>query len=548
MAATQIRGNTQIIAGSIVDAQINSAAAIASSKLADGANFLKKDGSVTPTADQPLGGFKITNLGTPTASTDAATKGYVDAGAQGLDVKASVRAASTANLTLSATQTVDGVALSANDRILVKNQTTGSDNGIYLVSAGAWTRTTDADISAEVTSGMYTFVEEGTTQASQGWLLTTTGAITLGTTALVFTQFTGTGEITAGTGLSKTGNTLSIDATVATLTGSQTFTNKSIVATQLTGTLQAGQFPALTGDITTSAGSLATALAAASVTLSKLANLAANSVIGNSTGSSATPTAVPLAAAATASAIVLRDSSANMKANNSLLAASTTATAAGTTTLTAASAYTQQFTGSTTQTVVLPDATTLAVGFSFRIANRSSGVVTVNANGGGLIQTMAPGTQLEVTAITIGTTAGTWDAAYSSTTAGTGSVTSVSVVSANGFAGSVATATTTPAITVSTSITGVLKGNGTAISAASAGTDYIAPSSVITRETPSGAVNSSNTTYTLANTPIAGTEQVFLNGILQEPSAGNDYTISGATITYLTAPATGDRLRVTYLK
>lgn len=70
----------------------------------------------------------------------------------------------------------------------------------------------------------------------------------------------------------------------------------------------------------------------------------------------------------------------------------------------------------------------------------------------------------------------------------------------------------------------------------------------VTRETPTGLVNSSNVTYTLANTPTAGTEEVFLNGILQEPGAGNDYTISGATITYLTAPLTGDRLRVNYRK
>lgn len=129
-----------------------------------------------------------------------------------------------------------------------------------------------------------------------------------------------------------------------------------------------------------------------------------------------------------------------------------------------------------------------------------------------------------------------------------GTVTSVSVSTANGFAGSVSSATTTPAITISTTITGLLKGNGTAVSAAAAGTDYLAPSSVVTRETPSGSVNGSNTAYTLANTPLSGTEQVFLNGILQEPGAGNDYTISGATITYLTAPVSGDRLRVTYMK
>lgn len=146
--------------------------------------------------------------------------------------------------------------------------------------------------------------------------------------------------------------------------------------------------------------------------------------------------------------------------------------------------------------------------------------------------------------ITLGTTALTFVQTGAS---GAGTVTSVSVSSANGFAGSVATATTTPAITVSTTVTGLLKGNGTAVSAAAAGTDYLAPSNVVTRETPSGSVNGSNTAFTLANTPLSGTEMVFLNGLLQEPSS-QDYSISGTTITFVTAPVSGDRIRVTYLK
>lgn len=149
-------------------------------------------------------------------------------------------------------------------------------------------------------------------------------------------------------------------------------------------------------------------------------------------------------------------------------------------------------------------------------------------------------------AITVGTTNLTF--AQFTGSGGSGTVTTVSVVSANGLAGTVATATTTPAITLTTSVTGVLKGNGTAISAAVSGTDYMVPANFVTRETPTGAVNGSNTTYTLANTPTAGTEEVFLNGILQEPGAGNDYTISTNTITYLTAPLTGDKIRVNYRK
>lgn len=147
--------------------------------------------------------------------------------------------------------------------------------------------------------------------------------------------------------------------------------------------------------------------------------------------------------------------------------------------------------------------------------------------------------------ITLGTTGLTFTQTGAS---GSGTVTTVSVNTANGFKGSVSTATSTPAITVQTSVTGIMKGDGTSASAATAGTDYLAPSNHVVRETPSGSVNGSNTGFTLANTPISGTEEVYLNGIQQEPGSGNDYTISGTAITYLTAPVSGDRLRVSYWK
>jgi len=170
------------------------------------------DQMAAPTATVSLNSQKISNLADPTAAQDAATKAYVDATRQGLDVKDSVRAATTANITLSATQTVDGVALVAGDRVLVKDQSTASANGIYVVAAGAWTRATDADSSTKVTGGMFTFVEEGTANADSGWVLTTNNPIALGTTSLAFTQFSGAGQVTAGAGLTKTGSTLDIGA------------------------------------------------------------------------------------------------------------------------------------------------------------------------------------------------------------------------------------------------------------------------------------------------------------------------------------------------
>jgi len=158
---------------------------------------------------------RITSVATPTASTDAATKAYVDAQLQGLDVKNSVRVATTANGTLASAfangETVDGVTLATNDRILLKNQSTGSENGIYTVNAsGAPTRATDFDSNSEVTGGAFFFVEEGTVNADNGFALTNDGAITVGTTALTFTQFSGAGQLVAGDALTKTGNTLAV--------------------------------------------------------------------------------------------------------------------------------------------------------------------------------------------------------------------------------------------------------------------------------------------------------------------------------------------------
>jgi len=169
------------------------------------------DQMAAPTASVSLNSQKITNLADPTGAQDAATKAYVDATKQGLDVKDSVRAATTSNITLSGTQTVDGVSLLAGDRVLVKNQTSASQNGIYdVVSGGSWTRSADANADAEVTSGMFVFVEEGTSNADSGWVLTTDGSITLGTTSLAFTQFSGAGQVNAGAGLTKTGSTLDV--------------------------------------------------------------------------------------------------------------------------------------------------------------------------------------------------------------------------------------------------------------------------------------------------------------------------------------------------
>jgi hypothetical protein len=156
-----------------------------------------------------MGTSKVTGLGDPTAAQDAATKNYVDNTAQGLDAKASCVVATTASITLSGTQTIDGVAVIAGDRVLVKDQSTSANNGIYVVAASTWARSTDADTWVELTSA-FTFVESGTANADSGWVCTIDAGGTLGSTAVTWVQFSGAGQITAGAGLTKTGNTLDV--------------------------------------------------------------------------------------------------------------------------------------------------------------------------------------------------------------------------------------------------------------------------------------------------------------------------------------------------
>lgn len=200
------------------------------------------DQMAAPTASVSLNNQKITNLDDGTAAQDAATYGQLQAVLNGRQFKDAVRVATTANITLSGTQTIDGVSVVAGDRVLVKNQSTGSQNGIYVCASGAWSRATDADnttADSEVKTGMSVIVSEGTTYADQIWTLTTNGAITIGTTALTFAQ-SGTGTTyTQGTGISISGNTISIDTAVVVRKFSQTIgdgSSTSIAVTHSLGT------------------------------------------------------------------------------------------------------------------------------------------------------------------------------------------------------------------------------------------------------------------------------------------------------------------------
>ena len=176
----------------------------------DGNISLKPNGTGTIQVNST----RITGLAEPVDPQDAATKYYVDAARSGLDIKQSVKVATTENITLSGTQTVDDVVLVAGDRVLVKDQTDKTQNGIYVVVDGdVWTRATDADNNpaGEVTSGMFCFVEEGTINSDTGFVLTTNDPITLGTSDLDFTLFSTSGTLIAGNGLSKNGYTLEVN-------------------------------------------------------------------------------------------------------------------------------------------------------------------------------------------------------------------------------------------------------------------------------------------------------------------------------------------------
>lgn len=359
MPATQIRGSTQILDGTITAAKLVSGLNLPTSQLQDGADFIRRTGSVAWTADQSHGGFKITNLGTPTVGTDAATKAYVDSVSAGLDPKGSVRAVAIANVaSLSGEQTVDGVSLVAGDRVLITAQSTASQNGIWVVAAGAWTRPSDYTGAATATGGAFVFVEEGTTNSDTGWVLTTNGAVTVDTTSTTWTQFSGGGTILAGTGLTKTGSTLSFN-------------------------------------------------------------------IGDG------------------------------------------------------------------------------------LENDGSNNIRVKLNGA----------SLERTASGVRITPGT--------------------------AGQVMISNATPAPTFAS-----LSGDVSSVSGAGAvtlATGIMRKTNFVRNETPSGTINGSNVAFTLAGTPVSGTEAVYQNGVRLRPGAGNDYTISGGTITFVTAPLSGDVILVDYL-
>lgn len=195
MPETTIAGR-QIRDGAITNAKVAAGAAIDSSKLADGANFVKKDGTVAMTGNLDIGNQKVVNLGTPTSNGDATNKSYVDGLISALPSAykyRNVHVATTGDVTLSnpGTSTFDGHALTSGDRVLVWQQSTASQNGIYVFngSSSAMTRATDSDAWDELT-GTLVYVDQGTTYGDKRFYCTSNTGGTLGSTAVTYVQDT----------------------------------------------------------------------------------------------------------------------------------------------------------------------------------------------------------------------------------------------------------------------------------------------------------------------------------------------------------------------
>ncbi len=489
-------GVTAIGSGVIVNADINGSAAIALSKLAEA--VIQADGGQAFTADQSIGGFKLTSLGTPTAATDAATKAYVDATASGLDVKASVRIATIAVLpantpagtgvgkTLTASSvgvlTIDSVATVLADRILVKDQAAGDDNGIYEVTtegtagvAFILTRATDADQDEEVTAGMFTFVSEGSTLADTGWVLSTNDPITVDTTTLTFTQFSQAGVIEAGAGMTKSGNTLNVITADLSLTVSAD--NMQVNLDGTAGTLSVGGAGLQIADGTT--GEI---------------------LIGKGGGSDTAFTAIT-------GDIGLTSGGVASIASGVIVDADVNASAA--------IAY--------NKLASLTDGNIL-------VGNGSNVATSVNPSGD--IDISNAGVFSIATGVIVNADVKS-DAAIDYSKLAT-------LTSANFLVGSVGN--------VATSVT--MSGDATLSNAGvlSLASTVLKEADVVTREVPTGDLDGADVTYVLANTPISGTEHVYLNGILQNVGGSNDYTISTNTITFNSAPLSGDIVLASYLK
>ena len=218
MTQTLIRGSTQIMAGTITADRFASSLALATSQLADGAKFIKSDGTVLMAAALNMGSFGINNLSTPVNAADAATKAYVDALANGLTFHKSCRVVAAANqTTLSGLLTIDGVTVNAGDRVLLTAQTTASQNGPWIAAASAWTRPTDWSSGTTLNEGAYFLIDaDGTSYKNTKWICTNVGSFVVDTAATTWVQDQSGTAYSAGNGMQLTGTVFAAKLNAAT--------------------------------------------------------------------------------------------------------------------------------------------------------------------------------------------------------------------------------------------------------------------------------------------------------------------------------------------
>ena len=504
---------------------------------------------------------RITSVATPSGDNDAANKAYVDSVAEGLDIKESVRVATTAALpavtydngssgvgaTLTADANgalaaIDGVTVSATTtRLLIKDQSSALQNGIYVVTtvgdagtAFVLTRSGDMDGSpASEIPGAFVFVEEGTTNADNGFVCTTNAPVTMGTTAINFTQFSGAGQITAGDGLAKAGDVLSVnvdDVTTAISGDAVVVKTSANLTTPNIGVANGDSFTAsstITATGNVAGGNLTTAGAMDSVTI----NTTGEATLASAIVSDLTSGRVVLAG--TAGAI---EDSGNFTFDGSTAAVTGAITAS--TTITA----TGNVAGGNLTTGGRMDATGAATALSFGTANITIGADDINS-GGSAITINQDSQDLDFVVEGNGdanlfrTDAGTDTVLISTATATTGAT--LKVAGTDSILIPVGTTAQRP-----TPATGMIRFN-TSIDAfefydsaawTTAGSDF----TVIATQTFSG--DNSTVAFTLSEAQTTASCIVSINGVVQLPTTA--YAVSSTTLTFTEAPLAGDVIEV----